>query len=152
MVLEPPKDIDKLRQFLRLVDFHRKFIPFFADVMACLNTMLRKGVTFKWTEQCNNVLKVLKSKLVKCQLCNILTKINHLNYLQMLLNTVIQASYIKKTHQRCQIQKPTSSLWLTFHVPSVDSNNNGIPQRRSGIWSTNQSKNLHFTLQEWNAH
>ena len=64
--LEPPKDIDELRQFLGLVSFYRKFIPFFADLAACLNTRLRKGVTFQWTEavqQC--MFKLLKSKLVK---------------------------------------------------------------------------------------
>ena len=33
--------------------------------MACLNTMLRKGATFQWMEQCNNVFKLLRSKLVK---------------------------------------------------------------------------------------
>ena len=63
--LEPPKDIDELRHFLGLVGFYRKFIPFFANVMACLNTMLRKGGVFKWTEQCSNAFRLLKSKLVK---------------------------------------------------------------------------------------
>ena len=63
--LEPLKDIDELRQFLGLVGFYRKFIPFFADITACLNTMLRKGVTFQWTGQCNNAFKLLKSELVK---------------------------------------------------------------------------------------
>ena len=63
--LEPPKDINELRQFLGLVDFYRKFLPFFTDVTACLNTMLRKGVVFKWMEQCSNAFKLLKSDLVK---------------------------------------------------------------------------------------
>ena len=39
-MLEPPKDIDELRQFLDLVGFYRRFIPFFADVTVCLSTML----------------------------------------------------------------------------------------------------------------
>ena len=54
-----------MRQFLVLVGFYRKFIPFFADVMACLNIMLRKGAVFKWTEQCGNAFKLLKLDLVK---------------------------------------------------------------------------------------
>ena len=41
--VQPPKDIDELRQFLGLVGFYRKFIPFFADITACLNTMLTEG-------------------------------------------------------------------------------------------------------------
>ena len=63
--LELPKDIDKLRQFLGLVGFYRKFIPFFADITACLNTMLCKGATFQWTEQCNNAFQLLKPEPVK---------------------------------------------------------------------------------------
>ena len=64
--LEPPKDIDELRQFLGfLVGFYRKFISFFTDVMVCLNTMLRKSAAFKWTEQYGNAFRLLKSKLVK---------------------------------------------------------------------------------------
>ena len=65
MALEPPKDINKLRQFSGLVGFYRKLIPFFADVTACLNTILRKGSTFQWTKQCNNAFKLLKPELVK---------------------------------------------------------------------------------------
>ena len=63
--LEPPQNIEELWHFLGLIRFYRKFIPFFADVTACLNTMLRKGVVFKWTEQCNNAFNLLKSELVK---------------------------------------------------------------------------------------
>ena len=63
--LEPPKDMEELRQFLGLVGFYKKLIPFFVDITACLNTMLRKGAVFKWTEQCNNAFKLLMSELVK---------------------------------------------------------------------------------------
>ena len=64
-VMEPPRDINGLRQFLGLVSFYTKCIHFFADITACLNTVLRKGSTFEWTEQCNNAFKLLKSELVK---------------------------------------------------------------------------------------
>ena len=55
----------ELQHFFGLVQFYRKFIPFFANVTACLNTMLQKGAVFKWTKQCNNVFNLLKSDLVK---------------------------------------------------------------------------------------
>ena len=63
--LELPKDIDELRQFLGLVGSYRKFILFFMDVMACLNTMLRQGAVCKWTEQCGNAFRLIKWELVK---------------------------------------------------------------------------------------
>ena len=61
--LEPPKNIKELQHFLGLIRFYRKFIPFFANVTACLNTMLQKGAVFRWTEQCNNAFNLLKSDL-----------------------------------------------------------------------------------------
>ena len=59
------RNIQELWHFLGLIRFYRKFIPFFTNITACLNTMLRKGVVFKWTEQCNNAFTLLKSDLVK---------------------------------------------------------------------------------------
>ena len=56
--LEPAQNIE-------LWHFYRQCIPFFADITACLNTMLRRGAVFKWTEWCNNAFSLLKSELVK---------------------------------------------------------------------------------------
>ena len=63
--LEPPQNIEELWHFLGLIRFYSKFIPFFTNITACLNTMLRKGVVFKWTKQCNNAFNLLKTDLVK---------------------------------------------------------------------------------------
>ena len=63
--LKLPQNREELWHFLGLVRFYRKFIPFLADVTACLNAILRKGAVFEWTEQCNNAFNLLKSELVK---------------------------------------------------------------------------------------
>ena len=63
--LESPINIEELQHFVGLVRFYGKFIPFFADVTTCSNTMLRKGAVFMWTEQCNNTFNLLKSDIVK---------------------------------------------------------------------------------------
>ena len=57
--LDPPHNIDELWHILGLVGFYRKFIPFFANITACLNTMLRKGAVFQWAKQCNNAFNLL---------------------------------------------------------------------------------------------
>ena len=60
-----PTNIDGLRQFLGLVGFYRKFLILFAYVMSFLTKMLRKGVPFIWTTQCNSALEALKAELCK---------------------------------------------------------------------------------------
>ena len=96
--LEPPRNIEELWHFLGLVGLYRKFFFFFANVTACLNTMLQKGAVFKWTKQCNNAFNLLKSELIKCPGYNIQIKINHLNYLPMHLSIVIQVFYIRRRY------------------------------------------------------
>ena len=87
--LLPLKNIDELGQFLGLVGFYRKFIPFFPDITVCLNKMLRKGATFNWTEQCENAFKLLKKDLTMMPAIQFPNQINHFNYLQMHPNIAI---------------------------------------------------------------
>ena len=44
--LEPPQRLEELWHFLGLIRFYRKFVPFFANLTACLNAMLRNGAVF----------------------------------------------------------------------------------------------------------
>ena len=46
---ESPHNIQELWHFLELTGFYRKFIPFFANITARLNAMLRRGAVFEWT-------------------------------------------------------------------------------------------------------
>ena len=97
-----------LRQFLGLAWFYRKFIPFFTDVRACLNTMLRKGAAIKWMEECSNAFRLLKFELVECLGCNIQILTNHLCCSEMHLNIVILVSFTKKRHHSIWLQRSTS--------------------------------------------
>ena len=107
--LEPPQNIEKLQHSLGLVGFYRKFIPFFADITACLNTILRRGMVFEWTEQCNNAFNLLKSELVKMPIkkegiFNTQIQTKHLSYLPMHQNIVIPVFCIKRRWPMKQIQ------------------------------------------------
>ena len=96
--LELPRNIEELWYFLGLVRFYRKFILFFANITACLNSMLWKGTVFKWTEECNNAFNLLKSDLVKNTDYSIQIPINHLNYLRAHLSTAIWVYCIKRRY------------------------------------------------------
>ena len=57
--------IQKLRQFLGLTGFYRKFVPFYADTTQYLTKLLRKGIRYEWSEQCEHAFNILIEELCK---------------------------------------------------------------------------------------
>ena len=51
------------KRFLGMVGYFRRFVPNFVDVAAPLNCLLKKGVTFKWSNECETAFSDLKSTL-----------------------------------------------------------------------------------------
>ncbi len=56
-------DVHKLRQFLGLASYYRRFIKNFASVCSPLNALTKKGISFQWTVQCQQALDWLKTLL-----------------------------------------------------------------------------------------
>ena len=129
--LEPPKDINKLRQFLGLVGFYRMLIPFFVDVTACLNTMLWKGEVFTWTGQCTNAFQLLKSELVNIPM---LQYPNPKRPFKLFTNTSKQ-SYLGILHQEETSSKPGAVANL---IPIAYFS--GSFGRTQQLWNTTQKE------------
>ena len=53
----------KVKQFLDLVGYYRKFIPQYADIAKPLNALTRKGTAFKWSDICQRSFDLLKAML-----------------------------------------------------------------------------------------
>ena len=128
--LEPPKDIDKLRMFLGLDGFYRMFIPFFTDVTACLNSMLRKSAVFKWTEQCVNAFRLLKLELVK------MPRLRYPNPNKpfMLFTDVSKHSYSGILHQGETLHHPG------VVYPHSQAYFSGLFSRTQQLWNTTQKE------------
>ena len=58
-----PTDVHKLRQFLGLASYYRRFIKDFASVSSPLNALTKKGASFQWTTQCQHSFDRLKTLL-----------------------------------------------------------------------------------------
>ena len=129
--LEPPKDIEELRHFLGLVGFYRKFIPFFADVKVCLNTMPQKGEVFTWTVQCGNAFKLLKSELVK----KLILQYSYPNRPFKLFTNTSKHSYLGILHQEETPGKPGAEANL---IPIVYFS--GSFGRTQQLWNTTQKE------------
>lgn len=59
-----PQDLRRLRQFLGLSSYYRKFVPGFSKIAQPLYKLTRKGVEFCWTAECQEAFTTLKQKLI----------------------------------------------------------------------------------------
>ncbi|KAL0312268.1 UNVERIFIED_CONTAM: Retrovirus-related Pol polyprotein from transposon.6 [Sesamum radiatum] len=58
-----PKNATKVRSFLGLAGYYRRFVEGFSIIAGPLTKLLRKGVVFQWTEQCQRSFDELKKRL-----------------------------------------------------------------------------------------
>jgi hypothetical protein len=58
-----PTDVSKIRSFLGLAEYYRRFIEGFSKIVKPLTSLLEKGKEFKWDEACQKCFKELKERL-----------------------------------------------------------------------------------------
>ncbi|MCG8624860.1 MAG: hypothetical protein MJE68_23035, partial [Proteobacteria bacterium] len=58
-----PVDVTKVRQFLGLASYYRRFIPGFAQIAAPLHALTKKNAVFHWTPECDSAFSKLKELL-----------------------------------------------------------------------------------------
>jgi hypothetical protein len=59
----PPKNVLKIRSFLGLAGYYRRFIEGFSKIVKPLTSLLEKGKEFKWDDKCQVCFEELKKKL-----------------------------------------------------------------------------------------
>lgn len=60
-----PNSVKELQSFLGLANYYRKFIQNFASIAQPLTQLLKKGVKFCWTPECDTAFNTLKKKLTE---------------------------------------------------------------------------------------
>ena len=49
---KPPRNVTEVRSFLGLAGYCRRFMRGFSIIASPLTKLLRKGITFEWTDKC----------------------------------------------------------------------------------------------------
>ena len=62
---KPPRNVTKVRSFLGLAGYYRRFVRVFSIIASLTTKLLRKGIKFEWTEKCQNNFEQLKVMLVE---------------------------------------------------------------------------------------
>jgi hypothetical protein len=60
---KPPTTVSKVRSFLRLTGYYRRFILNFSKIMKPITELLKKGNKYDWSEACDEAFKHLKKLL-----------------------------------------------------------------------------------------
>ena len=55
----------KMRSFLALARYYRRFVKGFSIIASLLTKLLRKGIKFEWTDKCQDSFEQLKEMLVE---------------------------------------------------------------------------------------
>ena len=62
---KPPRNVTKVRSFLGLAEYYRRFVKGFSIIASTLTKLLRKGVKFVWDDKCQSSFDQLKKILVE---------------------------------------------------------------------------------------
>ena len=65
---KPPRNVTEVRSSLGLASYYRRFVRGFYVVVFLLTKLLRKGIKFEWTENCQNSFEQLKGMLVEASI------------------------------------------------------------------------------------
>jgi hypothetical protein len=60
---KPPKTVHQIHSFLGLAGYYRHFIPDFSRIAKPMNELLKKGVKFVWSEDCEKAFHTLRQHL-----------------------------------------------------------------------------------------
>jgi hypothetical protein len=60
---KPPKTVHQIRSFLGLAGYYRRFIPDFSRIAKPMTELLKKGVKFVWSEDCEKAFHTLRQHL-----------------------------------------------------------------------------------------
>ncbi|KAA3484461.1 RNA-directed DNA polymerase-like protein [Gossypium australe] len=62
---KPPRNVTKVRSFLGLVGYYRRFVKGFSMIATPITRLLQKDVKFDWSEKCQQSFEKLKALLTK---------------------------------------------------------------------------------------
>jgi hypothetical protein len=60
---KPPKSVHQIRSFLGLAGYYRRFISDFSRIAKLMTELLKKGIKFVWSEDCDKAFHTLREHL-----------------------------------------------------------------------------------------
>ncbi|KAJ4973800.1 hypothetical protein NE237_006974 [Protea cynaroides] len=68
---EAPKSVSKIRSFLGLAGYYRRFVAYCTRIVVPLTSLSKKGEKFVWTDKCEKSFQTLKTRLISAPILTI---------------------------------------------------------------------------------
>jgi hypothetical protein len=94
---KPPKSVHQIRSFLGLAGYYCRFIPDFSRIPKPMSVLLKKGVKFVWSEECDQAFHTLRKHLTSAPVLTQPDMSKPLRCFVMLQALVLVAYLCKKT-------------------------------------------------------
>uniref|UniRef100_A0AAR5QHS1 RNA-directed DNA polymerase n=1 Tax=Dendroctonus ponderosae TaxID=77166 RepID=A0AAR5QHS1_DENPD len=62
--ITPPRNVTEIRRFIGTASWYRRFVPNFSSVLAPLTNLIKKKVTWRWSEDCQRAFNSIKDSLI----------------------------------------------------------------------------------------
>jgi hypothetical protein len=154
-----PKDVSKIRSFLGLAGYYRRFIEGFSKLVKPITSLLEKGKEFKWDEACQKCFEELKEKLTTTPVLvmpdihkgfDLYCDASHLGLRCVLMKEGKVIAYASRKLRRHEKNYPTHDLELTTLVHALKIWRHYMIGNKCKIFTDHKSLKYIFTHKELN--
>jgi hypothetical protein len=154
-----PKDASKIRSFLGLAGYYRRFIEGFSKLVKPLTSLLEKGKEFKWDEACQNCFEELKKRLTTAPILvmpdihkgfDVYCDASHLGLGCVLMQEGKVIAYASRQLRKHEKNYPTHDLELAAVVHALKIWRHYMIGNKCKIFTDHKSLKYIFTQKELN--
>ena len=156
---EQPTTVTKVRIFLGLTGYYRRFIEGFSKIAGPLHHLTRKGVNFDWTDKCEESFQTLKEKLTSAPVLTLpegnegFEVYNDASYQGLgcvLMQHKRVVAYASKQLKKHELNYPTNDLELTAVIFALKTWRHYLYGATCHIFTDHKSLKYLFTKKELN--
>jgi hypothetical protein len=154
-----PKDASKIRSFLGLAGYSRRFIEGFSKLVKPLTSLLEKGKEFKWDEACQKCFEELKKRLTTAPILvmpdiykgfDVYCDASHLELGCVLMQEGKVIAYASGQLRKHEKNYPTHDLLLAVVVQALKIWRHYMIGNKCKIFTDHKSLKYIFTQKELN--
>ena len=142
--MKPPTNQKRVREFLGMVGYYRKFISRFADATRPMTKLTRKDTKFEWSDDCQSGVEYLKSCLTESPILKYPNPQKDMLYSLMPVIKLQQQCSLRNT--KIMTMRSKRCLLLTFLHSFLTHNSSGALLLKKGMQFTMPLRNGGTTI------